>query len=103
MTIKQLEDIHNYMLSEIENSGGKIHKIYFCPDLESKENNCRKPGTKMFERALEDFPKIDLKKSFMIGDSESDIIAGKKMGIKSVKVNLKFNLKLALKKIINIP
>ena len=57
----------------------------------------------MFERALEDFPKIDLKKSFMIGDSESDIIAGKKMGIKSVKVNLKFNLKLALKKIINIP
>jgi D-glycero-D-manno-heptose 1,7-bisphosphate phosphatase len=103
MTTKQLEDIHNYMISEIENSGGKISKIYFCPDLSSKENNCRKPGTKMFEKALEDFPKIDLKKSYMIGDSDTDIIAGEKMGIESVKVDHKFNLKSALKKIVNIP
>ena len=102
MTVKQLEDVHNYMKSEIENSGGKINKIYFCSDLASKENNCRKPGTKMFEKALEDFPKIDLKKSFMFGDSDSDIIAGEKMGIKSVKIDHKFNLKSALKKIINI-
>ena len=103
MSIKQLEDIHNYMTSEIENFGGKINKIYFCADLASKENNCRKPGTKMFEKALVDFPKIDLKKSYMIGDSDTDIIAGEKMGIKSIKVDHKFNLKSALKKIINIP
>ncbi|MBH08001.1 MAG: phosphatase [Flavobacteriales bacterium] len=102
MTVKQLDDVHNYMISEIENSGGKINKIYFCSDLASKENNCRKPGTKMFEKALEDFPKIDLKKSFMFGDSDSDIVAGEKMGIKSVKIDHKFNLKSALKKIINI-
>lgn len=102
MTVKQLDDVHNYMISEIENSGGKINKIYFCSDLASKENNCRKPGTKMFEKALEDFPKIDLKKSFMFGDSDSDIIAGEKMGIKSVKIDHNFNLKSALKKIINI-
>ena len=102
MTVKQLEDVHNYMKSEIESSGGKINKIYFCSDLASKENNCRKPGTKMFEKALEDFPKIDLKKSFMLGDSDSDIVAGEKMGIKSVKIDHKFNLKSALKKIINI-
>ena len=57
MTTKQLEDIHNYMISEIEKSGGKISKIYFCPDLSSKENNGRKPSTKMFEKALEDFRK----------------------------------------------
>ena len=56
----------------------------------------------MFEKALEDFPKIDLKKSYMIGDSDTDIIAGK-MGIESVKVDHKFNLKSALKKIVNIP
>ena len=102
MTIKQLNDVHNYMLSKIESFGGTINKIYFCSDLASKENNCRKPGTKMFESALEDFPNIEIKKSFMIGDSESDIIAGEKMGIKSIKVNQKFNLKLAIKKIINI-
>ena len=39
----------------------------------------------------------------MIGDSDTDIIAGEKMGIKSVKVDPKFNLKSALKKIVNIP
>jgi len=103
MSIKQLEDIHNYMMTEIESYGGKINKIYFCTDLASKENNCRKPGTEMFEKALADFPKIDLKKSYMIGDSDTDIIAGEKMGIESIKVNHKFNLKAALKKIINIP
>ena len=65
------------MVSEIENSGGKISKIYFCPDLSSKENNCRKPGTKMFEKALET-SKNRFKKSFMIGDSDTDIIAGEK-------------------------
>ena len=57
----------------------------------------------MFEKALEDFPKIDLKKSYMIGDSDTDIIAGEIMGIESVKVDHKFNLKSALKKIVNIP
>ena len=29
MTTKQLEDIHNYMISEIENSGGKISRFIF--------------------------------------------------------------------------
>ena len=36
----------------------------------------------------------------MIGDSDTDIIAGEKMGIESVKVDHKFNLKSALKKLL---
>ena len=35
----------------------------------------------MFENACKDFPKIDIKKSYMIGDSDSDIEAGKAMCI----------------------
>ena len=63
ISTKSAEKKFDSFTEKIEKSGGKISKIYFCPDLSSKENNCRKPSTKMFEKALEDFPKIDLKKS----------------------------------------
>ena len=41
----------------------------------------------MFENALKDFPKIDIMKSYMIGDSDSDIQAGNAMQLNTVKVN----------------
>ena len=92
MTKGDLEKLHDKMKNEIVKKGGRIDAIYYCPDLATKKCNCRKPGVKMFEEAIKDFPKIDITKSFMIGDSDSDIIAGKKFGLNTVKVDEKFKL-----------
>ena len=92
MTKSDLEHMHDEMIKEISKKGGRIDAIYYCPDLASKKCNCRKPGTKMFENACKDFPKIDLKKSYMIGDSDSDIEAGKAMHLNTVKVDNNYTL-----------
>jgi D-glycero-D-manno-heptose 1,7-bisphosphate phosphatase len=92
MTKSDLENLHYEMKREIEKKGGRIDAIYYCPDLASEKCNCRKPGTKMFENAIKDFPKIDVQKSFMIGDSDSDIEAGEAMHLNTVKVDNNYTL-----------
>lgn len=87
MTEIELDLLHKQMIHELKKKGGKIDAIYYCADLASKKCNCRKPGTTMFENALKDFPKIDIMKSYMIGDSDSDIQAGNAMQLNTVKVN----------------
>jgi histidinol-phosphate phosphatase family protein len=84
MTSEDLEVIHNYMMHEIENAGGRIDKIYFCPDLEKSNSECRKPNTGMAEKARSDFPEINFKQSVMIGDSLSDIQMGKRVGMYTI-------------------
>ena len=76
--LKDLELIHKNMLQEIEDSGGRIDKIYFCPDMESPN---RKPNPGMGLQALKDFPKIDLSKSIMVGNTLSDMKFGKNLGV----------------------
>ena len=54
----------------------------------------------MFENAMLDFPDIQIEKSVLVGDSDSDIEAGKKFGLSTVKVNETFTLSEWLKSII---
>ena len=84
MTIEDVISVHNYMNQQIENQGGKIDKIYFCPQLKSVKDNYRKPSPKMAFFAKDDFPEIDLSKSIMVGDMNSDVEFGKNAGMKTV-------------------
>ena len=69
-----------------------IDKIYFCPHLETSNCDCRKPRLGMFRKAQLDFPKINIDRSFLVGDSDSDILAGKGFGLETVKVSTSFTL-----------
>ncbi len=71
MSDSTLKDIHSKMVERIEASGGRIDAIYYSPAL-SESDPRRKPNTGMIEEALHDFPDIDLARSVMLGDSESD-------------------------------
>ena len=84
MTIEDVISVHNYMNQQIENQGGKIDKIYFCPQLKSVADNYRKPSPKMAFFAKDNFPEIDFSKSIMVGDMNSDIEFGKNAGMKTV-------------------
>lgn len=83
LTTKRLEEIHQNMLQEIEAAGGRIDRIYFCPDLEDQSPN-RKPNPGMAFQAQRDFPQIDFSKSFMVGNKLSDMQFARNAGIQTV-------------------
>ncbi len=87
MTEKDLSRIHEFMCEKIRRAGGSIDKIYYCPDLDGSGSKDRKPETGMAIKAKQDFPDINFRKSIMIGDTLTDIIFGKKLGMFTVLIS----------------
>lgn len=86
MTECNLLDIHRYMCEKIETFGGKITACYFAPELKSADVSLRKPNPGMALQAQRDFPEVDFNKSIMVGDTDSDILFGKNLGMKTVRI-----------------
>ena len=84
-TQKDLDKVNEKMLAEIEKEGGKIDELYYCPHHDKDNCECRKPKTGLIEQALKKSD-VDLKNTFIIGDSIRDIEAGKRMGMKTIFV-----------------
>ncbi len=84
MTEADLIVVNNHMIREIANTDGRIDAVYYCTDLANTPDNCRKPSINMAQKAVFDFPEIDLTKSIMVGDSQSDIEFGNNAGMKTV-------------------
>ncbi|MBZ0242518.1 MAG: HAD family hydrolase [Bacteroidales bacterium] len=86
MTKIVLDEIHQWMQQEIEKHNGRIDAVFYCTDLNTAKENCRKPAITMAEQAQQRFPEIDFEKSIMVGDTESDIQFGKNAGMKTVLI-----------------
>ena len=82
---KEFWKIHNVVLEKLAPSGMKILKTYMCPHGPNDNCECRKPKPAMLLEAAKEFD-IDLEHSWMIGDRESDILAGKNAGTKTILV-----------------
>ena len=81
-TVKDIDKVHNKLSVELKKHSLKIDAIYFCPHHESVSDcDCRKPKPGMILDAIKKF-EINPENSFLIGDSERDIIAGEKAGLK---------------------
>lgn len=80
-----VEDIHERMMREVSQAGGKIERIYYCPHRPEDGCDCRKPKPGLFLQAARDFS-IDLKKSYLIGDKISDIEAGHGVGCITIMI-----------------
>lgn len=79
---ERLREIHIKLLSDLKVYGANIDNIYFCPH-ERGACSCRKPQVGLFLQAERDEP-IDKVHSYMVGDSRSDMEAGKGYGIQTV-------------------
>lgn len=86
MNMDDLETVHQKMFQEVIATGGRIDRAYCCPNITSDNAHCRKPNIGMGLQALADFPGIDFKQSWMVGDSASDIEFGKRLGMKTALV-----------------
>ena len=112
-SFEQLREIHNKMETLLGNEGAFVDAIYYCPHHPDKgfagerveykkECDCRKPKAGLLFQAARDF-NIDLSQSYMIGDDERDIEAGKRAGVrKCYKVNTNQENQLE-KVLLNIP
>jgi histidinol-phosphate phosphatase family protein len=93
-TIPQLDEIHKKMETLLGREGAYIDALYYCPHHPDKgypdevpefkiDCECRKPKIGMIKKAVADF-NIDLNGSFIIGDSERDVLTGKNAGIRTI-------------------
>lgn len=88
MTAEQLQAVHNFMINELlEKTGFAFDAIYFCPDLAGVDSNRRKPKPGMFEEAIAEFG-INAEQSWTIGDSRSDVQAGKAVGTGTILLGM---------------
>lgn len=85
MTMEAVNEIHETMCRELAKAGAHIHKVFVCPH-ESGTCTCRKPDIGLFLQAEREF-EIDKRKSWMVGDSDSDVEAGRKYGIRTIKTH----------------
>lgn len=97
MSEDELNEIHKKMDTLLGKNGAFIDHTYYCPhhpdsgfDGEIKELKivceCRKPSPGMLLEAADRF-NIELKESWMIGDHERDLTAGKNAGCKTIYIN----------------
>lgn len=112
-TWEELQSIHDKMETELGKEGAFLDAIYICPHHKDKgfdgerpeykyDCDCRKPKPGLLFQAAKDF-NIDLSNSYMIGDSNSDIEAGRNAQCKDtllIETNKEFALLETLRSII---
>jgi heptosyltransferase-2 len=59
--------------------------FYYCPHHPDEGCKCRKPGTGMLTRAATEH-QLNLKRSYVVGDKDSDMLLAKAVGAKAVLV-----------------
>ncbi len=83
-----VEKLHEWMNEELSNFGAHVDAFYYCPHHPEAgigqylaKCECRKPKPGMLLKAIADW-NIDVEKSLLIGDKESDIEAANRADIK---------------------
>ena len=96
LTEQDLAEIHERMEQLLAEAGAHVDGIYYCPhhsrapaSTYSVDCSCRKPSIGMLERARNELG-IDLRKSVLVGDATTDILAGQRAGCSTILVQTGF-------------
>jgi D-glycero-D-manno-heptose 1,7-bisphosphate phosphatase len=88
LTIPELEQVHVELARQLDREGAALDGIYFCPELPQGRDQTviehpeRKPGPGMLLRAARELA-LDIGSSWMVGDSISDVLAGRNAGCRA--------------------
>jgi histidinol-phosphate phosphatase family protein len=85
ITIDKFYDLDEIIKARLSDQGIQIAKTFVCPHKADDDCECRKPKPLLLEQAAQEF-NIDLSRTFMIGDNESDVQAGRNAGAKTILV-----------------
>ena len=88
MSEQDLAEIHAELEARLDAAAGaRIDAFFHCPhDL--NKCSCRKPATGMFIAARVRFPGIDFSASVTVGDSASDVEAGRALGMRTLQLGV---------------
>jgi len=91
MTLEDFHKVSIHMQMYLKRTTGYVFDdIFFCPELKSSNSPNRKPEPGMLLQAASKW-NIDMGNSWIVGDKDTDIIAGKKAGVKSILIGNLFN------------
>jgi D-glycero-D-manno-heptose 1,7-bisphosphate phosphatase len=85
MTEADLAEVHRRMQLALVRAGAGVDAIFHCPHDLGADCGCRKPRPGMLSQALARFS-IDTARSWVVGDSLSDLEAGRAVGIRGILV-----------------
>lgn len=88
MTKRDLDRIHRYMSQQIEEGGGKLREIRACIHKPRHGCECRKPKPGMLRDLIQKYD-IDQTQSFMVGDRDVDIEAGRAAAVRTIFIGEK--------------
>jgi len=69
-----------------EKTGNFIDSFFVCPHLDEDNCSCRKPKKGLFLAAARQYP-VDFQRSWMVGDSETDLIPAKELMMSTVYIS----------------
>ena len=84
-SLDDLEEIHALLCRQVEECGGTIAGIFYCPHLPEEGCSCRKPETGLL-RAIEQELQQSARGAFFVGDSMKDLQAASAYGCKPLLV-----------------
>jgi histidinol-phosphate phosphatase family protein len=86
ISYSMLEKITKQFVTELKESGARVDAVYYCPHTPDQNCSCRKPRPGLLEAAAQDW-KLDLTRSILIGDSESDLQAARVSNCRAIFVS----------------
>jgi histidinol-phosphate phosphatase family protein len=86
MSEEDLLRIHERVKNEVQQAGGRIDHIYYCPHDWEAGCECRKPAPGMLFKAQRDF-NLDLSGTVFVGDDERDALAAERAGCRFARVS----------------
>lgn len=92
ITLSQYRAFAQKLLQALNSNGIDILDVFYCPHSRRENCNCFKPKTGLIDMALKKYPYIELDKSFIVGDSVSDVELGNKFGIMTFGININSRL-----------
>jgi D-glycero-D-manno-heptose 1,7-bisphosphate phosphatase len=86
LTVTELEKMHERMTDFLVRAGATIDGTFYCPHEMEPSCDCRKPAPGMLLNAAR-LLDIELPASWMIGDSDIDVEAGRNAGCKTARLS----------------
>jgi imidazoleglycerol-phosphate dehydratase / histidinol-phosphatase len=81
------EETHRFIMELFRSQGIEFEEVFFCPHFKREECGCRKPQLGMVKDFLA-ANEIDKKRSFMVGDRDTDLEFAANLGISGLRVRL---------------
>ncbi|MGB0909415.1 MAG: D-glycero-beta-D-manno-heptose 1,7-bisphosphate 7-phosphatase [Nitrospirales bacterium] len=86
MTVDELTVIHDRLEKFLEDGGGSLDGIFFCPHHPDERCACRKPKPGLIQQAVHALD-IQVSRSYMVGDKLSDLELAQAVGAIGVLVS----------------